>query len=146
MALIENENIDALLLGGRKQKNYNIKSLKSAKLESTINRLLEIDKKRANEVLSFYCDLDKTIEKIAIKTKKNGYQFWVVGNRTVKKTLLETDVIISELAEKYGLKLLRKDYRKISNKVMPLLNSPTNVAGDTITTMANEIILFFKKI
>lgn len=146
LGLIENENIDALLLGGRKQKNYNIKSLKSAKLESTINRLLEIDKKRANEVLSFYCDLDKTIEKIAIKTKKNGYQFWVVGNRTVKKTLLETDVIISELAEKYGLKLLRKDYRKISNKVMPLLNSPTNVAGDTITTMANEIILFFKKI
>lgn len=146
VGLIEDENIDALLLGGKKNKTDNIKSLKSPTLELLYRQIAQVDKARADEVLSFYFDLDKSIAEISRKTKKDGYQFWVVGNRTVKKVPVQTDVIISEMAKKYSLELLRKDYRRISNKVMPSVNSPTNVAGDTITTMVSEIILFFKKI
>lgn len=146
VGLIEDENIDALLLGGKKNKTDNIKSLQSPTLELLYRQIAQVDKARADEVLSFYFDLDKSIAEISRKTKKDGYQFWVVGNRTVKKVPVQTDVIISEMAKKYSLELLRKDYRRISNKVMPSVNSPTNVAGDTITTMVSEIILFFKKI
>lgn len=146
VGLIEDENIDALLLGGKKNKTDNIKSLQSPTLELLYRQIAQVDKTRADEVLSFYFDLDKSIAEISKKTKKDGYQFWVVGNRTVKKISVQTDVIISEMAKKYNLELLRKDYRRISNKVMPSVNSPTNVVGDTITTMVSEIILFFKKI
>lgn len=146
VGLIEDENIDALLLGGKKNKKDNIKSLQSPTLELLYRQIAQVDKARADEVLSFYFDLDKSIAEISKKTKTDGYQFWVVGNRTVKKVPVQTDVIISEMAKKYSLELLRKDYRRISNKVMPSVNSPTNVAGDTITTMVSEIILFFKKI
>ena len=58
------------------------------------------------------------------RQKAGGYQFWVVGNRTVKKVLLQTDVIISELASLYHLQHVYTIDRNIPNKVMPSLNSP----------------------
>lgn len=143
---INNENIDSLLLGGKKNKVDLLSSLESPTLELLYRQISQIDEPRAKEVLSFYFDLDKSIKAIAKKTKIDGYQFWVVGNRTVKKVPVQTDVILAELAKKYNLEVLKKYYRRISNKVMPSVNCPTNIAGDTVTTMVSEIILFFKKV
>ncbi len=85
------------------------------------------------------------IKSSAQKTKKSGYHFWVVGNRTVKNILLQTDVIISELAEQYGLETVYTIDRNIPNKVMPSLNSPTNESGKTVTTMTMEHIVVLRK-
>ena len=101
---------------------------------------------RAGDVYSFYEDLDASIRAVSEKTKAGGYQFWVVGNRTVKKVLLQTDVIISELASLYHLQHVYTIDRNISNKVMPSLNSPTNEAGAKVTTMTNEHIVVLRKI
>ena len=78
--------------------------------------------------------------------KKNGYLFWVVGNRTVKGVLLQTDAIITEIGETCGLKKLYTIDRNIINKVMPSLNSPSNEAGVKASTMTNEHIVVLKKL
>ena len=138
-------NIDSILLGGKKIKNRSIDELESKTLCHIYNQIAAVDEKRAKEVLDFYYDLDDSIKAITSKTKVEGYQFWVVGNRTVKKIQIPTDVIIEELGAKYGLVPLTRFYRIISNKVMPSLNSPTNISGETISTMCDETILALKK-
>lgn len=77
--------------------------------------------------------------------KPNSYQFWVVGNRTVKLETLLTDKIIAEMAKKYGLIHLFSFNRKILNKVMPSLNSPTNEKGARVKTMTSETVVVLKK-
>ena len=97
------------------------------------------------DVYSFYLDLTDSIAAIASKTKVGGYQFWVVGNRTVKGETLLTDVIISEIAERYGLQHIYTIDRNIINKVMPAQNSPTNESGVKTSTMTNEHIVILRK-
>lgn len=137
--------IDNSLMGGKKYKkgyNYN---LASKTLEASLKNIEKIDLERAGDVYSFYEDLDASIKSTAEKTCDGGYQFWVVGNRTVKGELLKTDIIITELAEQYGLSTLTIVDRNIPNKVMPSLNSPSNQSGIKSTTMTMEHIIVLKK-
>lgn len=142
----EVSNIDKNLLGGkpcmhREQWSF----LGSQTLVNTLNRIAEKDTVRAYDVFSFYADLDKCLYAIATKMKHNSYQFWVVGNRTVKLEKLETDKILSEMAAKYNLKHLLSFSRNIINKVMPSVNSPTNEVGARVKTMTAETVVVLKK-
>ena len=100
---------------------------------------------RAGDVFSFYKDLNDVLKTVTKKCKTNAYQFWVVGNRTVKEVSLQTDQILVELGEKLGLKHIMTMDRNISNKVMPSLNSPTNVSGKKVKTMSEELIVVLRK-
>lgn len=144
--LSDDKNLDSKLLGGKKIKEKNIFALQSPTLEKIIKQISDVDEKRANEVLDFYFDLDESLKEITNKVVVNGYEFWVVGNRTVKLVNIPTDIILEELGKKYNLIVLDRYYRMISNKVMPNRNSPTNIAGNHAQTMTSEIIVFFKKI
>ncbi len=138
-------SVDKSLLGGKKYRNGFELDLKSDTLRAALDKIKDADLERAGDVYSFYEDLDAAIKSSAEKTKKDGYHFWVVGNRTVKNILLQTDVIISELAEQYGLETVYTIDRNIPNKVMPSLNSPTNESGKTVTTMTMEHIVVLRK-
>ena len=59
--------------------------------------------------------------------------------------VLETDVIITEIADSYGLEHVYTIDRNIINKVMPSLNSPTNESGVKAETMTNEHIVVLRK-
>jgi hypothetical protein len=139
-------DIDKNLLGG---KPYTHKEqwpfLGSKTLVETLERISSKDPFRADEVFSFYVDLDKCLYAISTKMKVNSYQFWVVGNRTVKLEKLLTDKIISEMAGKYGLIHIFSFGRNILNKVMPTLNSPTNEKGLRVKTMTTETVVVLKK-
>lgn len=137
--------VDKSLMGGKKYRNGFELDLKSDTLRAALDKIKDEDLERAGDVYSFYEDLDAAIKSSAEKTKKGGYHFWVVGNRTVKNILLQTDVIISELAEQHGLKTVYTIDRNIPNKVMPSLNSPTNESGKTVTTMTMEHIVILRK-
>ena len=78
--------------------------------------------------------------------KVNSYQFWVVGNRTVRKVTLPTDKIISELGMQYNLKTVAIIPRNISNKRMPRENSPTNKKGKKVATMNTENIVILRRV
>lgn len=138
-------SVDKTLMGGKKYRNGFELDLKSDTLRAALDKIKDADLERAGDVYSFYEDLDAAIKSSAEKTKKGGYHFWVVGNRTVKNILLQTDVIISELAEQYGLETVYTIDRNIPNKVMPSLNSPTNESGKTVTTMTMEHIVVLRK-
>lgn len=138
--------IDKTLMGGSKYKNGFEYTLPSATLKASLERIQDVDLERAGDVYSFYLDLSHAIAAIANKTKSGGYQFWVVGNRTVKGELLLTDQIISEIAAQHGLQHIHTINRNIINKVMPSLNSPTNESGVKSSTMSNEHIVVLRKI
>ena len=137
--------IDKSLMGGKKYKKGFDFTLTSPTLKQSLEKIKEKDLERAGDVFSFYEELEEVIKTVASKTKQNGYQFWVVGNRTVKEELLQTDVIMTEMASKYGLKHVHTINRNIPNKVMPSLNSPTNESGKKVTTMTMEHIVIFRK-
>ena len=148
---LENENnvslgnLDSELLGGKRKIRPNLIEIGSQTLSETIDKISSNDKARAQEVLDFYIDLDLCLKSISQKMRKNGYQFWVVGNRTVKLNLLKTDVILTELSRKHDLIHVHTFDRLIPNKVMPSKNSPSNVAGEKVTTMTSEKIVIFRK-
>ena len=138
-------SIDKSLMGGIKQRNINENVIHSKTFNESFDKILKIDEKRAYDVYSFYYDLEKIIETLSHKMKENSYQFWVVGNRTVKQQNLKTDIIIREISKHYNIQYLCTLDRNILNKVMPSRNSPTNISGKTVTTMVNEHIVVLKK-
>lgn len=138
------KSIDKNLMGGNK-KDSDMQKLSSDTFNVSYDKICKVDNKRAKDVYSFYYDLEKIIETLSRKMKRNSYQFWVVGNRTVKLENLKTDVIIREMSKKYGIKYLCTIDRNILNKVMPSKNSPTNESGETVSTMVNEHIVVLKK-
>lgn len=137
--------VDRSLMGGKKYRNGFEFTLQSDTLLRSLENIKDIDVERAGDVYSFYADLNAAIRSVALKTKSGGYQFWVVGNRTVKNELLKTDVIITELAPQYGLTHVYTVDRNIPNKVMPSQNSPTNVTGAKGSTMTMEHIIVLRK-
>ena len=137
--------IDKALMGGNKYKTGFESAIPSVTLKASLDRIRDVDLERAGDVYSFYLDLCHSIAAISDKTRPGGYQFWVVGNRTVKGELLLTDRIISEIAHEYGLEHIYTIDRNIINKVMPSLNSPTNESGVKSSTMTNEHIVVLRK-
>ena len=137
--------IDKTLMGGSKYRNGFEYDIPSKTLFSSLERIKDIDLERAGDVFSFYSDLKDVIRTTASKTKQNGLQFWVVGNRTVKGEVLQTDRIIAEIAGECGLDYVYTIDRNIINKVMPALNSPSNETGKKSSTMTNEHIVVLRK-
>ena len=139
-------SVDRTLLGGQKYRNGFEYTVNSDILRGILDRIKDIDLERAGDVFSFYNDLEQSIAAIAKRTKKDGYQFWVVANRTVKGEVIPTDKIIEEIAQNYGLQYVYTINRNIVNKVMPSANSPTNEVGKTSSTMTVEHIVILRKV
>jgi len=142
----ESMKLDNKLMGGIKYRNGYAYELSSPTLKTALNNIVSKDLERSGDVFSFYKDLDMALEATSKKSKKGTYQFWVVGNRTVKEVYLETDKILAELAQAHNLQYITTFTRNIHNKVMPSKNSPSNKAGATVSTMLNEYIVILKKL
>lgn len=147
------ENIDALLLGGKITNiSFDDKVLKKSRtLFDLVDKLksnCDFDKKSTNrikDVIAFYRDMDLAIKKQTSILKHGGYAVFVVASRTVRGVRLDTDKIIAEFAEHYGLQLCKIYYRNIPNKRMPMQVSPSNKSGDICQTMTQESIVILKK-
>lgn len=137
------EKVDKESLGSKPKKIE--EDLPSKILYDFLNRIREKDEKRAKEVYSFYKDLFMGINILSPKVKKGGMVCFVVGNRRVKGEELPTDKICVDFWENLGYKHIKTIVRAISNKRMPIENSPTNVKGKKDTTMRYEYIVIMKK-
>ncbi len=140
-------DIDKNLMGGVQYKKGVEFDLCSKVLNDALKQICNKKEslERAGDVYSFYKDLQDILRTVTQKCRKNSYQFWVVGNRTVKEVYLRTDEILVELGNNLGLKHVITMGRTISNKVMPSLNSPTNKAGKKVKTMCEELIVVLRK-
>jgi SOS regulatory protein LexA len=136
--------VDNKLLGGKATQNLS-HSLSSGHLRETLKTIGAKDEKRAREVLSFYVDLSRCLEKAYELLKPKKYFCLVIGNRLVKQVRIPTDFIIAELAEKIGFTCEDILVRNIPGKRMPSKNSPTNVVGELEETMTKESIVVLRK-
>ena len=139
----EAAQVDKILMGGTKKKNFQMPTVNSAALE-----LIEIknnDEKRYEEVMLFLSEYQKSIENVGKLIKKGGISCYVVGNRTVKGVQIPLDYITAEFFENVGFDHLDTFVRRIPNKRMPSKNSPTNEVGKLMATMSNEFIVVMRK-
>ena len=141
----EVKRVDQNGLGGK--RNYEENGLPSLHLKKILDKITSLDKIRALDVLSFYHDFDKCIDEINRIMKINSHLCFVVGNRTVKGVKIPTDDIIAELFTSRGnYGHITTFIRRIPNKRMPKINSPSNVKGVTSSTMDKEYLVILKKI
>ncbi len=138
------ERVDSSSLGCRvKEINFD---LPSTILYEYLEKISSKNKKRAKEVFSFYNDLFEAIKIISEKVKPNGFVCFVVGNRRVKGEELPTDKISADFFESFGFEHQKTIVRAISNKRMPVENSPSNIRGERDLTMRYEYIVILKKV
>ena len=143
LSLIKGENIDNELMGGKTLKE--LPEFPSSDLNAAIRLIYENKPKRALEVASFYSDLYSSIKNVSRLLRNSGYACYVVGNRTVSSVLLPTSIAIRNFFEDNDFEYVTTYLREIPNKRMPKRNSPTNVAGETSSTMLNEHIVVMRK-
>jgi 16S rRNA G966 N2-methylase RsmD len=134
--------IDAMLMGGTNKKIIYNKGV----LADYISQINAVDNKRALEISAFYFDLGNSITQVANSLKKGGKAIYIVGNRTVKNIQLPTDQFIAEQFEANDCKHLFTYERAISNKAMPNRNSPSNIMGQTASTMLYEYIIVIERV
>lgn len=134
--------LDSNLMGGKKSKIL----YSSGLIREYIETIKKISPNRALEISSFYFDLENSINNLVNIVNKNGKVFYIVGNRRVKNIELPTDKFIAEKFVQNGFIHLTTIKRKISNKTMPVRNSPTNQAGVLSNTMNYEYIVVCEKI
>lgn len=135
-------NLDRILMGGTisKEKRFETKSIKEE-----LDVIKSLDEKRYYEVISFLNDYWDSIQNVAKVVRAGGRVCYVVGNRRVKATQISLDYFTAEMFEKCGFKHEITIVREIPNKRMPSKNSPTNIAGEKVTTMTNEYIVILNK-
>lgn len=133
-------NLDNFLLGGKKNPDLYDKF----SIAKTIAKIAAIDPARALEVSAFYADAEIMTQKLASSLVPGGWVFFVVGDRRVKGQLLASAGFFAECFAAQGLAHIATLGRKISNKVMPGLNSPSNETGLKLPTMGNEHIVVMR--
>ncbi|RDU52534.1 modification methylase [Helicobacter sp. MIT 00-7814] len=138
----EARKLDSKMLGGIKAKKLYEKGL----MKEYILEIAKADNKRALEVSSFYENLESSIKSLPDSLNIGAKVFFIVGNRRVKNIELPTDEFIAEVFCNNGFKHLNTLKRKISNKSMPLQNSPTNKIGALSRTMNEEWIVVCEKL
>ena len=129
--------VDKLAMGGQPSKE----TLADSPVSSAIEKICSVDEKRAREVLAFYVDLERSISSIVQVLSPHATVCYVVGNRRVKGIVLPTDEFIVTTFQQHGFAHKETIVRNIPNKRMPKKNSPSNIAGETSTTMHEEYIV-----
>lgn len=94
---------------------------------------------------AFYIDLTDSINSVAQVLSRHATICYVVGNRRVKEVILPTDEFIVDVFRQHGFTHKATIVRNIPNKRMPKKNSPSNVAGETSTTMHEENIVICQR-
>ena len=137
IGLPNSRKVDRISMGGSRKDGY----LPDSPVTPAIEEIRAIDKKRALQVEAFYIDLRNSIKTIASITSQRVTVCYVVGNRRVKGVTLPTDEFVKFTFSDFGFSHKETIVRNIPNKRMPLVNSPSNIAGRTDSTMREECIV-----
>ncbi len=85
--------------------------------------------------------ISRSINSVAKTLSQRSTICYVVGNRRVKDIQLPTDEFVVSAFDKHGFSHKETIVRNIPNKRMPVKNSPSNIPGQTSTTMQEEYIV-----
>lgn len=137
------KNLDNLLMGGKKTTQ---EIFKTDSIRDVLDEIDGLEHKRYLEVVSFLNDYYQSIENVAKSVRIGGTVCYVVGDRRVKGVQIPLDYFTAEMFEKFGFKHKITIVREIPNKRMPALTSPTNKAGEKVSTMSHEYIVILNKL
>ena len=136
-------------LWGAVANSHDVKPFGISELDNAISEIEVAETnsktKRLPYVKSFYKDYEESIRTAAKTVKKGGYVLYLVGNRRVRDVELPTDIITARMFEKHGFIHEKTIVRDILNKRMPKKTSPTNKAGDKVSTMKHEYLVILRK-
>lgn len=135
--------IDSHSLGGKRRS---VDGTTCSLLKRTVGTIAKQDFRRAEDVMSFFNDFHSCLYEMNRVCKTGATLCFVVGNRTVKGVTIPTDRILTEMASEIGFEHVSTLGRNIPNKRMPLRNSPSNIQGQTASTMTREHIVIVKKV
>jgi len=141
----EDLETDVKSLGGKNIVGLEYYKFYSPILMEILWNLSKKDKKRAREVLNFFLDLKESFKEIDRTLEPKAYVCIVIGNRTVKGLQIPTDEIIKEFGEERNWRHLETIMREIPSKRIPLKSSPSNIPGETVSTMNQEYIVIMQK-
>ena len=133
--------VDRLAMGGQPSKRI----IEDSPVTTAIEKIQTIDEKRSRDVTAFYNDLGHSVDTIVKVLSPRSTICYVVGNRRVKDVQLPTDEFVIYAFGKYGFSHKETIVRNIPNKRMPRKNSPSNVAGQTSSTMNEENIVICQR-
>lgn len=141
--------IDRNLMGGAVANSHDVNPFGISELDDAISEIEVAETnsktKRLPYVKSFYKDYEDSIKTVAKAVKKGGYVLYLVGNRRVRDVELPTDIITARMFEKCDFVHEKTIVRDILNKRMPKKTSPTNKAGDKVSTMKHEYLVILRK-
>lgn len=138
----EAASLDNLLMGGKRSKE---ELFETKSIRAELDKIRELDEKRYWEVVSFLNDYSASIANVAKTVRKGGVVCYVVGDRRVKNVQIPLDFFTAEMFSNHGFKHQVTIVREIPNKRMPAKTSPSNKAGEQVSTMSNEFIVIMKK-
>lgn len=135
-------NLDNLLMGGKRTKE---ERFITNSIRKELDAIRALDEKRYWEVVSFLNDYSASIANVAKTVRQGGMVCYVVGDRRVKNIQIPLDFFTAEMFETLGFKHQITLVREIPNKRMPSKTSPSNVAGEQVSTMSHEFIVILRK-
>ena len=116
------------------------------KVAETLERNEKSIQKRKEEVLVFLKDLYKVVLETDRVVKKDGFQVWIVGHRTVMgKVTINMEGILKDWFLNRGYECEASLSRKYSFKRMPHHINSTIERCEEVNTMMNEYILVVRK-
>ncbi len=141
---LNDKDVDKESMGGRP---YPVKDafFGCEELDTALETIKNKNERRYKDVISYYIDLQKSINNVSKVIKNDGYACYVIADRKVLGVTLPTHTAIKCFFEKNGFEHLHTFVRDIPNKRMPKLNSPSNVAGLKSETMLKEYIVVMGK-
>ncbi|WP_213997000.1 DNA methyltransferase [Tepidanaerobacter syntrophicus] len=138
-----NLSLDKLSLGGKNVDD--VLTLPSGTLNTTLNKIYDKNPQRAKDVYSFFYDLYLCCKQIVNQLNEHAIVCFIVGNRQVAGVEIPMDYIVAEFFTALGLEYINTLVRKISNKRMPMQNSPSNMQGRKSTTMKYEYVVVCRR-
>ena len=135
-------SLDSLLMGGKKTKEEKFETIA---IRKELNTIKSLDEKRYWEVVSFLNDYAASMANVAKVVRQGGVICYVVGDRRVKGIQIPLDYFTAENFMQHGFTHIITLVREIPNKRMPAQTSPTNIAGQKVSTMTNEFLVIMKK-
>ncbi len=127
-------------LGAKRSKEpeQELANLQSPTAFSVLKELLQEDRNRVIDALPFFLDYFTALKEMHRVLRQGGYCCIVIGDRSIRKRIVDMERVTVELAMAAGFSHIRSYFRKIPMKLIPW-------ATPTGKTISRESIIILRK-